>query len=184
VAGTINRWSALGDSAVAERLGDVEKIRLLLRALGIDPSSFRRVVEWALCEHMVAALLSLPGIDSKFFDRPDAMKAFRALLQLRTGRTWSPHDLDAIFERVKMDKSTHVRRPVPYEEYLKLLWQVPLECVRCHRRPPDVVLHVDHIVPASRGGTTMRPNLQFLCAEHNLRKSNQREVSDPWLDFL
>ena len=48
----------------------------------------------------------------------------------------------------------------------------------------DVILHVDHIVPASRGGTSTRPNLQFLCAEHNLRKSNKREVSGPWLDLL
>jgi hypothetical protein len=168
---------------VRARARDVDKIPLLLQALGIDPLSFQRVVEWTLCEHLVAALASSTDAGSGFFDSPDAMKRFRRLLEARTRRAWSPHDLEALFERVKTDKSSHQRRPVPYEEYLKLLWQVPLECIRCRRRPPDVVLHVDHIVPASRGGSSKRPNLQFLCAEDNLRKSNRREVSDPWLNF-
>lgn len=161
-----------------------ERTAILLRALGIDNESFERFVEWALAEHLVAVLskddfVSAPG----FFARPDAMKVFRKTLRQRTGRSWSAHDLDALFERVKSESSKHFRDPIPYEEYLKLLWQVPWECVQCHRAPPDVILHVDHIVPASRGGSSKRSNLQFLCAEHNLKKSNKREVSGPWLDL-
>jgi hypothetical protein len=156
----------------------------LLKALGIDDESFNRVLEWALCEHLISSLAGLPEIDKTYFAQPDALKQFRSLLRIRTGRDWSAHDLAALFERVKAEKSTHFRRPVPYEEYLKLLWQVPLVCIECGRQPPDVVLHVDHIVPASRGGASRRPNLQFLCSEDNLRKSNSREVTGPWLDLL
>jgi 5-methylcytosine-specific restriction endonuclease McrA len=160
------------------------RVSSLLKALGIEQESFNRVLEWALCEHIVSSLVGLPEIDKTYFARPDALKRFRSLLRNRTGRDWSAHDLGALFERVKAEKSTHFRRPVPYEEYLKLLWQVPLVCIKCGRRPPEVVLHVDHIVPASRGGHSKRPNLQFLCSEENLMKSNSREVTGPWLDLL
>jgi 5-methylcytosine-specific restriction endonuclease McrA len=69
------------------------------------------------------------------------------------------------------ERTQYARQPIPYAECLKLLWQVSLECVSCHRRPPDVKLHIDHIVPASRGGSSKRPNLQFLCASDKLKKS-------------
>jgi hypothetical protein len=157
---------------------------VLLDALGVDPDSFEAFLQWALSEHLVAVMSRDEMVSGEgFFARPDALKAFRAALRERTGRSWSQHDLDALFERVKNDSRKHFRDPIPYEEYLKLLWQVPWECARCHRSPPEVVLHVDHIVPASRGGSSLRANLQFLCAEHNLRKSNKREASEPWLNL-
>lgn len=160
-----------------------DRVTVLLQAIGIDVRSFQRVLEWALCEHLVAVLASSPELQTGFFTQQDALKQFRKILEARTKRGWTPHDLHALFDRVKSEKSAHYRKPIAYEEYLKLLWQSTLECVQCKRRPPDVILHVDHIVPASRGGSSKRANLQFLCAEHNLRKSNKREVSDSWLDL-
>jgi hypothetical protein len=158
-------------------------VQLLLGALGLDPESFWRFLEWALCEHLVSILSKSPEIGTDFFDRPDALKLFRNILRSKTRRSWNQHDLDVLFDRVKTEKTQQYRFAIPYEEYLKLLWQVPWECSWCHRGPPDVTLHVDHVVPASRGGGSKRTNLQFLCAEHNLRKSNQREVTKPWLDL-
>lgn len=40
---------------------------------------------------------------------------------------------------------------------------------RCHR-PGE---HADHVMPWSRGGRTTIENGQWLCATHNLRKSNR-----------
>jgi hypothetical protein len=165
-------------------VGRLQRVDLLLGALGIDPESLRRFLEWALCEHLVVVISQADEIGTDFFAKTDALRRFRAILKSRTGRAWSQHDLDALFERVKTGQQQHYRSAVPYEEYLKLLWQVPLECSKCHRRPPAIVLHIDHIVPASLGGKSARPNLQFLCSEDNLKKSNQREVSGPWLDLL
>jgi 5-methylcytosine-specific restriction endonuclease McrA len=159
------------------------RIALLLESLGIDTPSFQRFVAWALAEHLVSTLSHDAQIESTFFSRPDALRSFRELLRRRTGRSWSHHDLEALFDRVKLERTQHTRQPIPYAEYLKLLWQVPLECAYCHRRPPDVKLHIDHIVPASRGGSSQRPNLQFLCTTDNLRKSNKREVTPPWLNL-
>jgi hypothetical protein len=157
---------------------------ILLKSIGIDKHSFERFVSWALSEHLVGSLSSLPQIkDSDLFNQLDALKQFRNILKRHTTRDWSAHDVNALFERVKEQLKVHYRKPIEYGEYLKLLWQVPLECATCKKTPPDVLLHVDHIVPASKGGSSQRGNLQFLCATHNLKKSNNREVSDIWLDF-
>ena len=42
-------------------------------------------------------------------------------------------------------------------------------CMRCGRS--DCILHVDHIIPKSRGGSDDPANLRALCRECNLRKS-------------
>jgi hypothetical protein len=48
-------------------------------------------------------------------------------------------------------------------------------CRSCGASPakdPSVELHVDHIIPWSKGGETVLDNLQTLCANCNLGKSN------------
>ena len=49
-------------------------------------------------------------------------------------------------------------------------------CVRCGRGKEDgVKLHVDHIVPVSRGGKSVMGNLQTLCEDCNCGKGNRYE---------
>ncbi len=54
------------------------------------------------------------------------------------------------------------------------------KCVLCGATPEidsDVRLHVDHIVPRSKGGSNEMSNLQVLCSECNLGKSNRDETA-------
>ena len=47
-------------------------------------------------------------------------------------------------------------------------------CRVCGKYMPDeVCLHVDHIIPVSKGGKSVPDNLQVLCDKCNLRKSNK-----------
>lgn len=50
-------------------------------------------------------------------------------------------------------------------------------CLACGRNPETggVVLHVDHIKPRSKGGTDDDENLQTLCSECNIGKSNRSD---------
>lgn len=56
----------------------------------------------------------------------------------------------------------------------KLRWRVLVRdgfcCVACGGVPPEVKLHVDHIVPRTKGGTNRFDNLQTLCSLCNLGK--------------
>ena len=61
----------------------------------------------------------------------------------------------------------------------KLRYQVlkrdNFKCCACGASPakdPSVELHIDHIVPWSKGGETTAENLQTLCSKCNLGKSN------------
>lgn len=65
---------------------------------------------------------------------------------------------------------------------LRLRWHVLQRdcfiCCACGASPalsPGVELHVDHIVPWSKGGETVFENLQTLCSVCNLGKSNVHE---------
>lgn len=63
---------------------------------------------------------------------------------------------------------------------LRLRWRVlhrdNFKCVACGAAPaitPGVELHVDHVTPWSKGGSTVIENLQTLCVRCNLGKSNE-----------
>ena len=54
------------------------------------------------------------------------------------------------------------------------------KCVLCGASPTadhDVRLHVDHIVPRSKGGSNEIGILQALCSECNLGKSNRDDTA-------
>jgi 5-methylcytosine-specific restriction endonuclease McrA len=62
---------------------------------------------------------------------------------------------------------------------LRLRWKVfnrdNFKCCCCGKNPattPGIELHVDHIIPWSKGGQTVLENLQILCSSCNLGKSN------------
>lgn len=70
----------------------------------------------------------------------------------------------------------------PRDPSLRLRWRVlqrdRFTCCACGASPalsPGVELHVDHIVPWSKGGETVLENLQALCSVCNLGKSNVHE---------
>ena len=46
-------------------------------------------------------------------------------------------------------------------------------CQYCGRRPPEVILHVDHRIPVSKGGTNELENLLAACEDCNLGKSDR-----------
>ena len=65
---------------------------------------------------------------------------------------------------------------------LRLRYQVlkrdNFSCCQCGASPakdPSVSLHIDHIIPWSKGGRTTLDNLQTLCSKCNLGKSNQAD---------
>ncbi|PIV52673.1 MAG: hypothetical protein COY53_03540 [Elusimicrobia bacterium CG_4_10_14_0_8_um_filter_37_32] len=59
---------------------------------------------------------------------------------------------------------------------LKVIQRDGFRCVVCGKSPAittGVVLHIDHKLPIAKGGTTSFENLQTLCRECNLGKSDK-----------
>lgn len=63
-------------------------------------------------------------------------------------------------------------RALPPRLRFSVLQRDRFTCQYCGRKAPDVVLHVDHILPKSRGGTDVAENLKTACADCNLGKSD------------
>ena len=45
-------------------------------------------------------------------------------------------------------------------------------CVYCGRKPPDVQLQIDHVIPKARGGDNTAQNLVTSCRECNIGKGD------------
>ena len=63
--------------------------------------------------------------------------------------------------------------PVPESVRYRLLKKANGRCSLCGATKKETVLHVDHIVPRSRGGLNDESNLQVLCLKCNFGKSNK-----------
>jgi 5-methylcytosine-specific restriction endonuclease McrA len=66
-------------------------------------------------------------------------------------------------------------RQIPCRMRYKILSRDSYRCVLCGHSPandPAVKLHIDHIIPLSKGGKSEEENLQTLCMECNLGKGD------------
>ena len=74
---------------------------------------------------------------------------------------------DIIYHRTSRNVNSRLRFIVMHRDNFK--------CCKCGKTPakdPSVELHVDHIFPWAKGGETVLENLQTLCSECNLGKSD------------
>jgi len=68
------------------------------------------------------------------------------------------------------------RRDIPLGLRFRVLSRDKFKCVLCGEHPArnaECVLHVDHILPWSRGGKTLEDNLRTLCAIYNVGRGNR-----------
>lgn len=81
-------------------------------------------------------------------------------------------------ENKKSNNSSHSRtnRKINWRLRASILLRDNCICTMCGASPakdPDIVLHVDHIIPYSKGGETVEENLRTLCSVCNIGRSNQ-----------
>ncbi len=63
--------------------------------------------------------------------------------------------------------------PVPDSLRYRILKKAGGRCALCGATKKETTLHIDHILPRSRGGSNEESNLQVLCFQCNLGKSNK-----------
>ncbi|HEX3045271.1 MAG TPA: HNH endonuclease [Bacillota bacterium] len=62
--------------------------------------------------------------------------------------------------------------PIPDSLRYRVLTDAKGRCALCGATRDETVLHIDHIIPRSKGGKTVYENLQVLCAKCNQSKNN------------
>jgi nitrate reductase cytochrome c-type subunit len=73
-------------------------------------------------------------------------------------------------------------RTIPLNVRVKVLSRDNFRCVFCGKSPATDLgtrLHIDHITPFSKGGSNTLENLQTLCLQCNLGKSNCEDILTP-----
>jgi HNH endonuclease len=100
---------------------------------------------------------------------------FTCLPRFDDSFSWKWDSSESILERLSPNKSGRRGvRAIPLALRFQVLERDRGVCCLCGRgRHDDVALHVDHVHPYSLGGLTVLSNLQTLCDECNLGKSNR-----------
>ncbi len=88
-------------------------------------------------------------------------------------KKWLKTERGKIYKRLKEQKRRHVSGKCSIDDWQNKLELLKYECQICYKKPPEIELTIDHIVPISRGGTNNIKNLQPLCRGCNSKKSNR-----------
>nr|MBV6631388.1 HNH endonuclease [Oceanococcus sp. HetDA_MAG_MS8] len=74
------------------------------------------------------------------------------------------------------------RKAIPKKLRFEVFKRDSFTCQYCGRKAPDVLLHIDHIEPVSKGGTDDLLNLITSCVDCNLGKSDRKLADSAVLD--
>jgi hypothetical protein len=99
-------------------------------------------------------------------------------LSWRSGTSIAEIEQEAQVQSVSLGEqpTRTTRREISLSLRYEVLKRDSFRCVKCGRSPATeagVQLHIDHVVPWANGGETIFANLQCLCSECNLGKSNR-----------
>lgn len=131
---------------------------------------------------------SLDTYKRRFGGWRKALEAFVEYINLVSSEEIDEEEIkeNKINDQDNISKTVNVEKPLQKKEHrtsrninarmrFKVLKRDNFKCCACGASPakdPSVELHVDHIIPWSKGGETVLDNLQTLCANCNLGKSN------------
>ena len=123
------------------------------------------------------SLNDLSKYHSKYSMRPyyNEFKTWRNALESFV--EWvNTKDLDLLISDESSKQGRHTtNRDINLRTRFLVMKRDNFKCCICGRSPattPGLVLHIDYIVPWSKGGETVIDNLQTLCSDCNLGKSN------------
>jgi hypothetical protein len=103
----------------------------------------------------------------KFGSWTGALEAFVEWANSAETSALQPMVVDGAKRRTSRDPSLRLR--------FKVLHRDRFTCCGCGKSPATsigTVLHIDHVIPWSKGGETVLENLKTMCAQCNLGKSN------------
>src|SRR5437870_4216576 len=157
-----------------------DDISQLSSELGLDTSLVYKEIYWALGEERINRVTPGASQFRMWRREPDGLMQFWAFANERLGVFLDQEAVHDIWQCIDLTVHTHQRRPFTFQDYLMIAIGSDQRCAVCGRRPPEVRLDIDHILPISRGGGNSPANLRFLCEHHNRSRGNRFHWSDIW----
>ena len=119
--------------------------------------------------------LSSGGYENRFGKWSSALQAFVEYINNDKQNVEQEQTETQIIEE-KKTMSSEKRRDISLGLRYRVLSRDRFKCVKCGNSPStdmNCKLHIDHIIPFSKGGLTTFDNLQILCSNCNLGKGNR-----------
>ena len=112
----------------------------------------------------------------KYINSEEDISSFEESVPVATQPIEETHpDIDKQTYKPQTHTSHSTRRDINLRLRFKVMQRDGFKCCICGKSPattPGLVLHIDHIKPWSKGGETTLDNLQTLCSDCNLGKSD------------
>lgn len=81
-------------------------------------------------------------------------------------------ELSLLIKNKKQAATARTKKRFGKKERAYILEKFEHKCSICKKELEKNYIHIDHIIPISKGGTNNIQNLQVLCVECNLKKTN------------
>src|SRR5579884_1611795 len=141
-------------------MGLSDQISAITQQLRLDTSLLYQEIYWALGEERINKVMPSEQQFHEWRRCKDGLMQFWAFANERLGCELTQDEIHDIWDCIHLTLRTHERRTFIFQDYLMIAVRSDQCCDVCKRRPPEVKLDIDHILPYSRGGT----ELPFNCA--------------------
>jgi len=133
---------------------------------GYEYLGFLRTVRRLLKEDIKKLLTP----NEEWFGEGKSLKKYWLFVEEITQHKWDYEDVLYWYNLIRNPSET--REDITPALRYEVLTRDEFTCQTCGRKPPDVELEVDHVVPWALGGPTVLGNLRTLCAKCNAGKSD------------
>lgn len=157
-----------------------EEVEYLVHQLGLDLKLIFHEIQWSLGEERINRVTPSYEKFREWERKRDGLHQFWHFANSKLNTTLSQEEIVDIWNCVDLTLNARKRRPFTFQDYLMIAVRSDQQCEICHKRPPEVTLEIDHILPVSKGGSETLLNLRFLCQHHNRSRGNRFRWADIW----
>jgi len=150
----------------------MHELTSFLSKFNIDQEKLFMKVFPVVQEHVIESIRPTEEQLRKWRNSPDGREKFRIYVTSKFTVPPAPSEVRVLWNIYNGWK--HTSRDKKLIRHYIEAHRDAIVCAHCDQK--DGKFHVDHIVPLSRGGIDELMNLQFLCAQCNLRKSNSYDA--------
>jgi len=133
-------------------------------------------VDYQYCGERIRYTLGLPASASRRLVWQVFERLEKERLQADMCHSVSPKArelIDRFLETKRTNRKPTMRKAISTSLRFEVFQRCGFKCVYCGKTPPQAELHIDHIIPVSRGGTNAAENLVAACPECNYGKRDR-----------